>query len=113
MICCSDQLAGAMRGCGFENVHAIPYGVDIPSVRRPEDETAAVLYAGRLSPEKNIDVIAAATEGLPRIIVGDGPPLRHLVPDVLGFVSQAELSALYDACATAGRRKRAVCATTA
>ena len=98
VICCSEQLAEAMRRCGLKNVYAIPYGVDIPPRHVSEPETPIVLYAGRLSPEKNIDVIAAATEGLSRIIAGDGP-LRHLVPDALGFVSPEELSELYDRAA--------------
>src|SRR3954454_23949341 len=80
VICCSEQLAEAMRACGLTNVHAIPYGVDVPVALRPEDAEQFVLYAGRLSPEKNIDVIAEATAGLPRVIAGDGP-LRHLVPE--------------------------------
>ena len=87
VICCSEQLAEAMRSCGVKNVYAIPYGVDVPSHLGMEDETHPVLYAGRLSPEKNIGVIAVATHGLPRIIVGDGP-LRDLLPDALGFVPQ-------------------------
>ena len=98
VICCSEQLAEAMRGCGLKNVHAIPYGVDVPTASGSEDDTAPVLYAGRLAPEKNIDVIAVATHGLPRIIVGEGP-LRDLVPDAIDFVSQEELSHLYDRAA--------------
>lgn len=98
VICCSEQLAEAMRACGLDNVHAIPYGVDVPDALGDEDETHPVLYAGRLSPEKNIDVIAEATDGLPRIIAGDGP-LRHLVPDALGFVPPDELARLYDRAA--------------
>jgi glycosyltransferase involved in cell wall biosynthesis len=98
VICCSEQLADAMRACGLKNVHAIPYGVDVPSTTCSEDDAHPVLYAGRLSPEKNIDVIARATEGLPRIIAGDGP-LRGLLPDTLGFVSPEKLAELYDRCA--------------
>jgi glycosyltransferase involved in cell wall biosynthesis len=98
VICCSEQLAEAMRGCGLKNVHAIPYGVDVPTAAGSEDDAAPVLYAGRLAPEKNIDVIAVATHGLPRIIVGEGP-LRDLVPDAIGFVSQEELSHIYDRAA--------------
>jgi glycosyltransferase involved in cell wall biosynthesis len=98
VICCSEQLARAMRDCGLKNVHAIPYGVDVPTALGSEDDAHPVLYAGRLSPEKNIDVIAQATEGLPRIIAGDGP-LRHLLPDALGFVSHARLAQLYDRAA--------------
>src|SRR5436305_14546853 len=54
VICCSEQLAEAMRGCGLRNVHAIPYGVDVPAELGAEDEAHPVLYAGRLAPEKNI-----------------------------------------------------------
>jgi glycosyltransferase involved in cell wall biosynthesis len=94
VICCSAPLAEAIRGCGLTNVHEIPYGVDIPAVVGPEEEPPSVLYAGRLSPEKRIDVIAEATDGLPRVIAGEGP-LRELLPDALGFVSQEDLSELY------------------
>jgi glycosyltransferase involved in cell wall biosynthesis len=94
VMCCSEPLALAMRGCGLTNVQAIPYGVEIPEDLGQEDDPPLVLYAGRLSPEKNIDVILEATEGLPRIIAGDGP-LRALVPKALGYVSQQELSRLY------------------
>jgi glycosyltransferase involved in cell wall biosynthesis len=95
VICCSEPLAEAMRACGLRNVHAIPYGVEVPSQVGAEDETHPVLYAGRLSPEKNIGVIAVATFGLPRIVAGDGP-LRDLLPDALGFVPHDQLGALYD-----------------
>lgn len=98
VICCSEQLADAMRDCGLRNVHAIPYGVDVPRSLGREDETHPVLYAGRLSPEKNIGVIAVATHGFPRIVAGDGP-LRDLLPDALGFVPHEELGALYDRAA--------------
>ena len=94
VICCSERLATAMRGCGLPNVRAIPYGVHVPDEVGKEDEPAAVLYIGRLSPEKNIDVIAEATEGLPRIVAGDGP-LRHLLPETIGFVGPDEVSKLY------------------
>jgi len=94
VICCSERLATAMRGCGLTNVRAIPYGVHVPDEVGDEDEPASVLYVGRLSPEKNIDVIAKATEGLPRIVAGDGP-LRDLLPDTIGFVGPDEVSKLY------------------
>ena len=42
--------------------------------------------------------MAAATEGLPRIVAGDGP-LRDLLPDALGFVQQDRLFELYDRAA--------------
>jgi glycosyltransferase involved in cell wall biosynthesis len=94
VICCSEKLATAMRDCGLTNVQAIPYGVFVPDELGVEDDPPTVLYVGRLSPEKNIDVIAEATAGLPRIVAGDGP-LRHLMPDTIGFVGPAEVSELY------------------
>ena len=39
-----------------------------------------------------------ATADVPRVIVGDGP-LRHLVPDAVGFVPPAELGGYYDRAA--------------
>ena len=39
-------------------------------------------------------MIAEATEGLPRLVAGDGP-LRDLLPETLGFVGPEEVSALY------------------
>jgi len=98
VICVSPALADAMRGIGIANVHEIPYGVEIPDETGAEDDPPAVLFAGRLSPEKRIDVVAAATEGLPRIVAGDGP-LRDLLPDALGFVPQRELFGLFDRAA--------------
>jgi glycosyltransferase involved in cell wall biosynthesis len=94
VICCSERLATAMRACGLKNVRAIPYGVHVPDEVVEEDDPPSVLYAGRLSPEKNIDVIAEATEGLPRIVAGDGPD-RHLLPETIGFVGPDEVSQLY------------------
>jgi len=94
VICCSERLASAMHDCGLTNVQVVPYGVDLPAEAGVEDEPAHVLYVGRLSPEKNIDVIAEATHGLPRVVAGDGP-LRAMLPDTLGFVGPGEVSALY------------------
>jgi glycosyltransferase involved in cell wall biosynthesis len=98
VICVSPALADAMRRIGVANVHEIPFGVEIPDETAGEDDPPTVLFAGRLSPEKRIDVVAAATEGLPRIVAGDGP-LRDLLPDALGFVPQSELFGLMERAA--------------
>ena len=57
-----------------------------------------MLYAGRLSEEKGILEFVEATDGLPRVIVGDGP-LRSRVPEALGFVSPSEVGACYERAA--------------
>jgi glycosyltransferase involved in cell wall biosynthesis len=98
VICVSPVLAETMRSVGVANVYEIPYGVEIPDEVAGEDEPPKVLFAGRLSKEKRIDVVAAATEGLPRIVAGDGP-LRDLLPDALGFVPQQELFELMERAA--------------
>jgi glycosyltransferase involved in cell wall biosynthesis len=49
----------------------VPTPVPIPDAVPPLGET--VLFAGRLSPEKGIEEFLAATDGLPRTIVGSGP----------------------------------------
>ena len=57
-----------------------------------------MLFAGRLSEEKGILEFVEATEGLPRVIVGDGP-LRAQVPEAVGFVPPAEIGAYYERAA--------------
>jgi glycosyltransferase involved in cell wall biosynthesis len=72
----------------------VPTPVRIPEqVRQPGD---VVLFAGRLSPEKGIGEFLAATEGLPRVVVGAGPVA---VPESVGFVPPEELGAYYERAA--------------
>ena len=79
----------------------MPSGVQIPENVAAPEEPPHVLYVGRLSEEKGIHELLEATEGLPRVIVGDGP-LRDRVPEAVGFVEPSELRAYYRACG--GRR---------
>lgn len=91
-------LAAAAEQLGAREVRVIPNGVDIPeSVGEPE-EPPHVLFAGRLSAEKGILEFLEATEGLPRVIVGDGP-LRDRVPEAVGFVPHDRLGAYYERAA--------------
>jgi glycosyltransferase involved in cell wall biosynthesis len=94
----SDALAEAARRCGARDVRTIPNGVEVPAAVGVEAEPAEVLFAGRLSPEKGIEELVAATDGMNLVVAGDGP-LRHLVPDALGFVPHEELERLYDRAA--------------
>ena len=68
-----------------------------PEVGEPDDPPH-VLYVGRLAEEKGIPELLEATEGLPRVIVGDGP-LRDGVPDAVGFVAPGDLGAYYERAA--------------
>jgi glycosyltransferase involved in cell wall biosynthesis len=77
----------------------VPSAVPIPEQVEEPEEPAHVLYLGRLSPEKGIEDFLAATEGLPRVIVGAGPVA---VPESAGAVPQAELDGYY-------RRAAVVC----
>src|SRR5262249_4817495 len=80
------------------DVRVIPNGVDLPEhVAEPADPPH-VLFAGRLSEEKGILDFLAATQGMPRVIVGDGP-LRRRAPEAVGFVAPAELGAYYERAA--------------
>jgi glycosyltransferase involved in cell wall biosynthesis len=62
-------------------------------VGEPEDPPH-VLFVGRLSEEKGIEEFLDATDGLPRVVVGDGP-LRGSAPEAVGFVPPGELGAYY------------------
>jgi glycosyltransferase involved in cell wall biosynthesis len=94
VICVSEALAEAARRCGGRDVRTIPNGVTLPAALGEEAQPAEVLFAGRLSAEKGIPELVAATEDLNLVVAGDGP-LRHLVPDALGFVPHDELERLY------------------
>jgi len=98
VIAASSFLADQVRALGAERVEVIPTGVEIPEHVGEPAEPPHVLYAGRLSEEKGILEFVEATEGLPRVIVGDGP-LRRRVPEALGFVPPSELGAYYERAA--------------
>ncbi|SNZ14433.1 glycosyltransferase [Hydrogenobacter hydrogenophilus] len=110
-----------LRSYGIENVQTVNLGVDTevfnPSKRNPyinnllgvKEETFKVIYSGRLSPEKNIDLlleVMSMVDGVffHFILVGDGP-LRKKVekfaksyPNItyFGYISSKEqLAELY------------------
>ena len=91
----SVALADDARWLGAHDVAVVPSGVRLPETVGPPDDPPHVLYVGRLSEEKGIRELAAATAGLSRVVVGDGP-LRSLVPDTAGFVPPGELGPYYE-----------------
>ncbi len=76
----------------------IPTGVAIPESVGEPDEPPHALYVGRLSEEKGVRELAEAADGLPLVVVGDGP-LRALFPQAVGFVPPRELGAWYERAA--------------
>jgi glycosyltransferase involved in cell wall biosynthesis len=90
----SAFLARAAGELGANDVRVIASPVEIPAAVAPPEEPPHVLFAGRLSEEKGITDFLAATEGLPRLIVGDGP-LRAQVPEATGFVPHERLGEYY------------------
>jgi glycosyltransferase involved in cell wall biosynthesis len=98
VIAASTSLAEEARTLGAREVRIVPFGVDVPAEVGPPEEPPHVLFAGRLSEEKGILDFVEATQGLPRVVVGDGP-LRPRVPDALGFAPPRELGAYYERAA--------------
>jgi glycosyltransferase involved in cell wall biosynthesis len=94
VVVASAFLARAAGELGAAEVRVIASPVDIPVGVAPPEEPARVLFAGRLSEEKGITDFLAATEGLPRLIVGDGP-LRAQVPEATGFVPHERIGEYY------------------
>ena len=91
----SEALAGEAARLGARDIRVVPSGVDLPDTVAAPDDPPHVLYVGRLSEEKGTRELAAATEGLARVVVGDGP-LRTLVPDALGFIPPREVGRHYE-----------------
>jgi glycosyltransferase involved in cell wall biosynthesis len=98
VLCPSEALAETARGLGAQRVRVVPSGVDVPAETAAPDEPPHVLYVGRLSEEKGVPELLEATEGIPRVIVGDGP-LRDSVPDAVGFVPPSKLGPYYERAA--------------
>jgi len=98
VLCPSDALVAEARTLGARDARLVPSGVAIPDVVGEPDDPPHVLFVGRLSEEKGIEELLDATDGLPRVIVGDGP-LRTRVPDAVGFVAPSELGAYYERAA--------------
>lgn len=94
VIAASTALAESAGELGARRVEVIPSGVDLPADVGAEASPPEVLYAGRLSAEKGVDELVAATRGMKLVVVGDGP-LRNRVPGALGFVPHDELQRLY------------------
>ena len=98
VLAASTFLANEARALGAREVRVVPSGVAIPELVGEPDEPPHVLYVGRLSREKGILEFLEATEGLPRVVVGDGP-LRARVPEAVGFVPPGELGPWYERAA--------------
>jgi len=94
VLCPSRALADDARRLGAREVRVLPNGVDLPAQVGEPSEPPHVLFVGRLSPEKGVEELVAATDGMPRVVVGDGP-LRDRVPDAVGFVAPGELGPYY------------------
>jgi glycosyltransferase involved in cell wall biosynthesis len=98
VLCPSQALAAAARSLGARDVRVLPSGVAIPEEVGEPDDPPHVLYVGRLSEEKGVLELFEATEGIPRVFVGDGP-LRDRVPDAVGFVGPGKLGPYYERAA--------------
>jgi glycosyltransferase involved in cell wall biosynthesis len=98
VLAASTFLADEARALGAREVRVVPSGVNVPDTIAESEEPPHVLYVGRLSEEKGILEFLEATEGLPRVVVGDGP-LRARVPEAVGFVPPDELGPWYERAA--------------
>jgi len=98
VVAASEFLAGAARRLGARDVRVIPVAPSLPAVLREPEDPPHVLFAGRLSAEKGILEFVRATEGLPRVIVGDGP-LGGRVQEAAGSVPRDRLGRFYERAA--------------
>jgi len=97
LLCPSHALSADLPG-GSPPVWMVTPGVEIPDEVGEPDDPPHVLFVGRLSEEKGVLELLESTDGLPRVVVGDGP-LRDRVPDAVGFVPPRELGRYYERAA--------------
>jgi len=95
VLCPSQALAEAARELGAREVRIVLSGVGVPAEVVAPDEPPHVLYVGRLSEEKGLRELLEATDGMARVIVGDGP-LRDGIPEAAGFVGPSMLGPYYE-----------------
>ena len=98
VLCPSQALADAARELGAREVRIVLSGVGVPAELVAPDEPPHVLYVGRLSEEKGLPELLEATDGIARMIVGDGP-LRDGIPEAAGFVGPSMLGPYYERAA--------------
>jgi glycosyltransferase involved in cell wall biosynthesis len=89
----AEAFAEQARRLGARDVRVIPTGLDLPPDPGEPAEPPEVLYAGRLSEEKGVEELAAASDGLELVVAGDGPR-RSLFPQARGMLPREELYAL-------------------
>ncbi len=94
----SRALADAAVELGARKVRIVPSGVNLPADVSAPTEPPHVLFVGRLSEEKGVVDFLEATDGLARVLVGDGP-LRDVVPEAIGFVEPCKLGPYYQRAA--------------
>jgi glycosyltransferase involved in cell wall biosynthesis len=98
VLCPSNALAAEARALGARAVRVVPSGVALPETVGEPDDPPHILFVGRLSEEKGIAELLAATSDVPRVIVGDGP-LRDQVSEAVGFVPPNDLGRYYERAA--------------
>ena len=105
VVAASTFLVEQARSLGAGEVRVIPSGVELPETVGEPQEPPHVLYVGRLSAEKGVLELVEACEGLPLVVVGDGP-LREQVPGAVGFVPPGELGEWYERAAVVAAPSR-------
>ena len=98
VLAASSYLAEQAVALGARHVEVVPPPAPSPDHVAEPIEPPHVLFAGRLSEEKGILEFLEATEGMRRVILGDGP-LRAHVPESVGFVPPSELGPYYERAA--------------
>ncbi len=104
--CPSPSTAAALTQQGFEHVRLWPRGVDTDlfrpgrrdkllraswlANRRNTDDITVLVYAGRISWEKNLRLLTQAYRGMATtrchlVIVGDGPALKEIQEELAGL----------------------------
>ena len=96
VVCASTALSPTTRARSVRAPYASSRRASgFPSPSADPRSHPHALYVGRLSEEKGVRELARAADGLPLVVVGDGP-LRSLLPQAVGFVPPRDLGPYYE-----------------
>lgn len=81
VLCCTKELVENLKWLNHKNLKICPKGVDVNLFKyknKTINENKVILFVGRISKEKNIEVFCELSVNAKKIVIGDGPEINKL-----------------------------------